>query len=998
MGRRKEQGSSERERATAPASPATSVSTVRATPELLFWPEDSEILGAEVWGGAVSEEARKLSLSNTINKGSSQSSPRIFESVPSTWHAPNTGLLNMLQNLQAKMDHLQNTLEDMPLKVAEIMKQSWLTKGQDCLKQRMSVQAVSPAMSRDCNRQIFPPPPLPGNAGEPGLCLQQLFTDGQLQQKNQCIQPVITGGQSQQKQCITPVISDGQVRHKRCIQASFGDWHCLQQNQTIESSFADAQRPEESQRTQPVFTDEQDPDQSIKLAPLCPGGKWLEGSHIWQQRFHKAQGLDPKYKKDAWCSDEQGPGEPSISLGSDTLPASETAFIDSLARRNENPKMPAFKSPGTACTRPALIERIKEETAEYFQGSAKQTLVNVEAELPVTDPRDLELKLPVSDLEEEVIIKEEEETAVGNSQGSGRLVLLGATTSYDNTKGCKKQCTAVATVKHVAPSMDSPKGFGEMLVLGANPYMEEEPILESHEGLGEGLSISTQQITQDNPSVRLCSGLVDESSCNVHQSMEEEQPFVRTLNSLDEELCNEGGLEDEPSVKAQHCPKKRRTMQKQGAAVALEEEGVKCSRLLKDLGQKPFLIPQILHLHPSHHTPLEKASGRDRQGSEQYARTSEEAESSDEGATRSEGRESIKYVEQLVIDYQDEATEEIKEEGPPIGDHKDIDANNWTEAEAGMSEDRRESSFVEIGSVLKTENLKTDLKQWDIQRKKSNPTEGGQGCSDKPVKESTESEKNNIPGTCAGCGESFTDIDPFQRHCQLTSHKCTYCEQDFIQCSQLLTHLKIHMKENVFTCNVCGKCFTKRSSLVIHERSHTLDRTYRCTGCDKSFSQMGNLQKHQWIDSGEKPHKCPECGKHFSHMANLKRPLVIHSGGRPYGCTECDKHFPRMSSLRVHQRTHSGEKPYECRECGKHFNHLSNLRIHEKIHSGEKPYGCTECGKHFTLVSQLRVHQRIHSGEKPYKCTECGKHFTQKVQLMRHERLHSCEKPQEGMD
>ncbi|XP_069499084.1 uncharacterized protein [Ambystoma mexicanum] len=577
MERRNAQRSSELVGAAPPAGRVRSMSAVRAMPEILFQPKDSERLGAEVWGGAVHQELGKLPMSETIARDLSQIPQWISRSVPPTRHVPNTDILPTLQQLHAKMDHLQNTMQDIPLKVAEVMEQIWRTKGQEFLKNRVtSVEMVSPAMDRDYDRHAFPP------AGEPSICLQQAF-NWPFQPK-QCLKPVITDEQSQKKQCMQPGITDGQSQQNQCIQPSVADWRCQQESHAIQPRFSGGHNQEENLCTQPVltdgqneqhnqcieplfanfdchqpsqavkptqaaFTDGQNTVQRLKLEPLSPEEKWQEEKQALQQTFQYEQGSDHIYELDPWCSNEQGPAEPSKSLGSETLPADEPTLIDSLARRNGNLGMPLLKA-----------------------------------------------------------------------------------------------------------------------------------------------------------------------------------------------------------------------------------------------------------------TP-------------------------------------------------------------------------------------------ENADITEAESLNMNLGSLAIQGRKSIPSADGQVPSD-------------------------TD-----------SHKCTYCEKNFLQRSQLMIHLKMHRNEKVLACSVCDKCFITKSRLLNHKRCHMDGRLYKCTECDKSFTQHSQLCKHQ----------------------------QSHTDERPYQCSQCEKRFSRIGNLHTHQIIHSGKKPFECTECGKRFNKTSNLKMHRRIHSGEKPYKCTECGKQFTQRSHLMSHQRVHA-------------------------------------
>ncbi|XP_069499054.1 zinc finger protein 182-like [Ambystoma mexicanum] len=373
------------------------------------------------------------------------------------------------------------------------------------------------------------------------------------------------------------------------------------------------------------------------------------------------------------------------------------------------------------------------------------------------------------------------------------------------------------------------------------------------------------------------------------------------------------------------------------------------------------------------------------------------------GMSACEGREQAKRP--LVAELQEQVTEAIKEKEPFSDDDMDPKERAWSEddeeeeeqdedEEEELCEERTKSSFAENGTHFKSKNLKLNLRRWDIPRKKGHRSEDGQDLPTEATQtlSSSSSQDSQI---CTECGESFRDPESFLMHqsCHKILHECSYCEKSFVQRSELVTHLKIHEKEQEFGCIVCDKSFTNRHSLANHMRTHKGEKLYKCTECEAGFTQRLHLRRHQKIHTVENSYECTEHCKDLSPTSHLKMHQRSQRREGPYQCTLCEKAFSRMSGLSEHQRIHTGEKPYECSECGKHFIRMSHLKQHLRSHMGETPYQCTECKKTFTRLSGLYEHQRIHNGEKPYRCTECGNHFNRASHLKRHQRIHSGEKP-----
>ncbi|XP_069499131.1 uncharacterized protein [Ambystoma mexicanum] len=308
-------------------------------------------------------------------------------------------LLTTLQRLEAKMDHLHSSMEDMPTKVARLMKHIWLTKGEEYLKNSATfVEKLSPVRGND---NPYPASPFQVRPGGPSTCLQPGDLHGSNQQMDQRIQPVFTDHQiQQQSQGLTVMFAAGQIQQNQSTQTVFTDWqgqepkHRMQpvftdgqgqhQNQSEQSVVTDGQRQHQNQCTKPVFIDKCIPDQIVKLELLNPDDRGQEENlapqHVlydeqspaindglktlftdWQgldqygklgqdrdqsskrePLFPDGEFSDEKHDLKSLCPDGHGLHDPLPCLGSDTSSADGAGFMESMGVMDANPNTPLF--------------------------------------------------------------------------------------------------------------------------------------------------------------------------------------------------------------------------------------------------------------------------------------------------------------------------------------------------------------------------------------------------------------------------------------------------------------------------------------------------------------------------------------------------------------------------------------------------------------------------------------------------------------------------------
>lgn len=314
---------------------------------------------------------------------------------PPTEEESSQVILATLRCLGAKLDNLQNTMKDLPTKVAGLMEQIWLTKAHDYFKHGgTSVGRICPEINRDCVGGRFPPVPLPMRQVDPSWCLQPVFKGGQnkckepvftdacrpqlsqrthppfTEQESQCMQPVSTERRSravdlrkqplfihvhkpQQSLSMHPALPDLPDVHRRpCVQPVIIKGQRQKQNKWSEFDFISRHKVQQSWSVPPVVTDGHDPDNCLKLESECLDEQGKGKLPVLQQVFPDVQGKDGNYKleplsPDAQCPDQnyklescppaaQDVPEPTPSTEVDIILEEGAATVDPVMRTNAN--------------------------------------------------------------------------------------------------------------------------------------------------------------------------------------------------------------------------------------------------------------------------------------------------------------------------------------------------------------------------------------------------------------------------------------------------------------------------------------------------------------------------------------------------------------------------------------------------------------------------------------------------------------------------------------
>ncbi|XP_078506466.1 uncharacterized protein LOC144765880 [Lissotriton helveticus] len=307
-----------------------------------------------------SPEPVRVTLPSPIHNGPSSRSQidaqRDCEMEALSGNPSNMILLSILEQLEAKLDNLQNTLQDVPSRVAGLMEQIWIAKGLDHLENgAVSLERVSPVVVRDCPLSRSPPINLSVRAKEVNPCLQSTSSPGRDQQPNQCLQPLSPHGhEPKQSQCLQPLTPHGhEPKQSQCLQPLSPAGPGPRQDGTVsgcpppdvqvipgEASlrlspvFDDGQEPQQDQCIQLVFPVEQEQEEHVKKEPLYADSWGAQENVCLQPLLHEGHEPQRNPCRQPVLPDGEGPSE---------LLKQELLWFDGDGQRQNVCRHPAFQ-------------------------------------------------------------------------------------------------------------------------------------------------------------------------------------------------------------------------------------------------------------------------------------------------------------------------------------------------------------------------------------------------------------------------------------------------------------------------------------------------------------------------------------------------------------------------------------------------------------------------------------------------------------------------------
>ena len=99
---------------------------------------------------------------------------------------------------------------------------------------------------------------------------------------------------------------------------------------------------------------------------------------------------------------------------------------------------------------------------------------------------------------------------------------------------------------------------------------------------------------------------------------------------------------------------------------------------------------------------------------------------------------------------------------------------------------------------------------------------------------------------CLHCPNNYKTANGCYKH--ELKHKakryiCEMCSKGFTFPEELMLHIKIHTKKDMYQCTNCPRWYTSNNNMLAHQATHQ-NKVFQCTVCRKKFNTKPNFDQH----------------------------------------------------------------------------------------------------------------------------------------------------------